>query len=108
MRNLTLAAFAFAFGALAGAGAQAEPSPYGQRVQAQQPARFAKLNETIVRKRSFLDAGVVVPVGSMSRYMDDATVFNWIQPGGTYRQPNFGAQILPGPLDIPGFMPVSR
>jgi hypothetical protein len=107
MRNLTLAAFAFAFGALAGAGAQAEPSPYGQRVQAQ-PAGVARLNETIVRKRSFLDAGVIVPVGSKQVYMQDATIFNWIQPGGTYRQPNFGAQILPGPLDIPGFMPVPR
>ena len=57
----------------------------------------------LVVKRSFLDSGNVVPVGTMNRYMDDSTVFNGT-PGGTYRNELFGDGVqLPGPFDLPGF-----
>ncbi|HTV33666.1 MAG TPA: hypothetical protein VME69_11285 [Methylocella sp.] len=54
-----------------------------------------------VNARSFLNPGPIVPVGSMSRYVTQSTVF-----GRTtdeyYAKPQFGTEVLPGPLDVPG------
>lgn len=109
MRRLSLFALAIAFGGLAiggSFGARAEPARHRTRAQAQHE-RLAHLNETLVKKRSFLDVGNVVPVGSMNAYMADATFYNWTQPGGTWRRSDFGAELLPGPHDLPGFNPAS-
>jgi hypothetical protein len=115
MRRLSLSAlaFAFAFGALA---CTQIPTQVEARTVADQsrrhharaqPQRFATLNETIVRKRSFLDMGTVVPVGSENAYMADSTVYNHsaLWSNTSWRRSDFGDEVLPGPFDLPGFLP---
>lgn len=53
-----------------------------------------------VRKRSFLDPGPVVPVGSMSNYVTINTVFNRTEDQ-TFKKSLFGNEALPAPLEIP-------
>jgi hypothetical protein len=111
MRRRSLFALAFAFGALACAQVpthvQAQPAPHRHYVRAHQTPRFATLNETIVRKRSFLDMGTVVPVGSENTYMADSTVYNHsaLWSNTSWRRSDFGDEVLPGPFDLPGFLP---
>jgi len=54
-----------------------------------------------VNQRSFLDPGPVVPVGSMSRYVTQFTVF-----GRTtdqyFAKSLYGNEVLPAPLEVPG------
>lgn len=104
MRRISSFALALAIGALASASVQAEPA------QKRKPATHSTRHvqqaaaPSIVVKRSFLDSGNVVPVGSMNRYMDDSTIYNGA-PGGTYRNELFGDGVqLPGPFDLPGFL----
>ncbi len=54
-----------------------------------------------VNRRSFLDPGPVVPVGSMSNYVTANTIFNRPVARNFPRSP-FGNEILPGPLEVPG------
>lgn len=54
-----------------------------------------------VNKRSFLDPGPVVPVGSMSNYMTANTTFNRT-PDQVARRSKFGNEELPWPLEVPG------
>jgi hypothetical protein len=103
MRRISLFALALAAGALASAGAGAQPLHH--RHHAAPPVHHVHQVAVpdLVVKRSFLDSGNVVPVGSQNRYMDDSTTFN-STPGGTYRNELFGDDsILPGPFDLPGF-----
>jgi hypothetical protein len=103
MRRISHFAVALAIGALASAGVQAEPAQHRKHVA--HPVRHVQpvAVPNLVVKRSFLDSGNVVPVGSMNRYMDDSTIFNGT-PGGTYRNELFGDGVqLPGPFDLPGF-----
>ena len=54
-----------------------------------------------VHRRSFLDPGNVVPVGTGSNYMTDNTIF--IQtPDQNFARSKFGNETLPGPFDLPG------
>lgn len=53
-----------------------------------------------VNKRSFLDPGPVVPVGSMSNYVTANTIFNRT-PDQTFARSKFGNEELPWPLEIP-------
>jgi len=109
MRRISLFALALAAGALASASAGAQ-SPHHRHhavhpVHAASPVHHVReaAAPAIVVKRSFIDSGNVVPVGSENRYMDDSTTFNGT-PGGTYRNELFGdGSILPGPFDLPGF-----
>jgi hypothetical protein len=54
-----------------------------------------------VTKRSFLDPGPVVPVGSMSNYVTMNTVFHQT-PDQNFLRSAFGNEVLPGPLSVPG------
>ena len=55
----------------------------------------------IVKKRSFLDTGKVVPVGSESRYLDSNVRFNRT-PDYYSQRGRYGNEMLPGPFDLPG------
>ncbi len=54
-----------------------------------------------VNKRSFLDPGPVVPVGSMSTYMTANTIFSRT-PDQLQRKSFYGNELLPAPLEVPG------
>lgn len=114
MRRLSLFALALAIGAFASVQIPTQVQAQTRVDQARrhharaaQPQRFAALNETIVRKRSFLDMGTVVPVGSENTYMADSTVYNHsaLWSNTSWRRSDFGDEVLPGPFDLPGFLP---
>jgi hypothetical protein len=54
-----------------------------------------------VNKRSFLDPGPVVPVGSMSNYVSTITVFGKT-PDQNFANSEFGNEVLPRPFSAPG------
>jgi hypothetical protein len=54
-----------------------------------------------VRKRSWLEPGPVVPVGSMSNYVTANTIFNRT-PDQVFARSYFGNEALPRPLEVPG------
>ena len=54
-----------------------------------------------VNRRSFLDPGPVVPVGSMSNYVTANTIFNRT-PDQYYLKSQFGNDRLPQPLEVLG------
>jgi hypothetical protein len=102
MRRQSLFLLALVSGGLACASAQAETKPkHRQPVSRVEAAASAA--ELTVTKRSFLDPGNVVPVGTQNRYTLDATTYNRTQPGGTYRNDIYGDWLLPGPFDLPNF-----
>jgi hypothetical protein len=53
-----------------------------------------------VNRRSFLDPGPAVPVGSMSNYVTANTILNRT-PGQIFARSAFGTELLPSPLEIP-------
>ncbi|MGH6812338.1 MAG: hypothetical protein ACREDM_08350 [Methylocella sp.] len=53
-----------------------------------------------VNRRSFLDPGPMVPVGSMSNYVTASTIFNRT-PDQLFDKSAFGNELLPAPLEIP-------
>lgn len=54
-----------------------------------------------VNKRSFLDPGPVVPVGSMSNYVTQNTIFARTSDQ-YFLKSQFGNEVLPAPLEVPG------
>ena len=95
---IVLAAAALA-AALAPASAQTKA-----RHHRQQPVAIAYSGEPpplTVNKRSFLDPGPVVPVGSMSNYVTTSTIFNRT-PDQVAQRSLYGNEFLPWPLEIPG------
>ena len=54
-----------------------------------------------VNRRSFLDPGPAVPVGSMSNYVTANTIFNRT-PDQVFNTASFGNDRLPWPLEVPG------
>ncbi len=54
-----------------------------------------------VNRRSFLDPGPMVPVGSLSNYVTANTIFNRT-PDQYYLKSEFGNDRLPWPLEVPG------
>jgi hypothetical protein len=54
-----------------------------------------------VNRRSFLDPGPAVPVGSMSNYVTANTIFNRT-PDQIFARSSFGNDRLPQPLEVPG------
>lgn len=54
-----------------------------------------------VNKRSFLDPGPVVPVGSLSNYVTVSTIFNRT-PDQVAQRSKYGNESLPQPLEVPG------
>ncbi|PNG27588.1 hypothetical protein [Methylocella silvestris] len=66
------------------------------------PAAYAEERPPLtVNKRSFLDPGPVVPVGSMSNYVTANTIFNRT-PDQVAQRSKYGNEILPAPLEVPG------
>lgn len=83
----------------ASAGAHAQTKPRHDRP----PTATQYYNEApplTVNRRSFLDPGPVVPVGSMSNYVTANTVFSRT-PDQVYARSYFGNEALPAPLEIP-------
>lgn len=78
--------------------------PMAQAAQNQQKTKHiaqAQPRKIIIQKRSFLNSGTQVPIGSMSHYMNDSTVLHV----PVYRQifpSRFGGDVLPGRFDMPG------
>jgi hypothetical protein len=99
MRRISIFVLALAVGAMAGAQAEARPAHHrhGARVV------HAATPEITVRKRSFLDPGNVVPVGSENHYMDEGTIYIHTPGGPTYRREEFGDGLLPQPGELPGY-----
>jgi hypothetical protein len=54
-----------------------------------------------VSRRSFLEPGPAVPVGSMSYYVTANTIFNRT-PDQIFARSSFGNDRLPQPLEVPG------
>ncbi|MGH6839296.1 MAG: hypothetical protein ACREDT_10960 [Methylocella sp.] len=54
-----------------------------------------------VNRRSFLDPGPMVPVGSLSNYVTANTIFNRT-PDQYYLKSQFGNDRLPQPLEVSG------
>ncbi len=100
--TLIVIAAAAAIAALAPASAQTQ-TPAKARPH-RQPVAVAYANERpplTVNKRSFLDPGPVVPVGSMSNYVTASTIFNRT-PDQVAQRSKFGNEELPAPLEVPG------
>ena len=53
-----------------------------------------------IQKRSFLNSGPIVPLGSLRNYQNDSTVL--FVPTSSRMGPGFGAGVLPGRFDVPG------
>jgi hypothetical protein len=90
---------------LAGGGASAQDKKKVHHVY-RYPAPVVS-NEGIVQppltvnKRSFLDPGPVVPVGTESAYMVQNTYFART-PDQNFARSKFGNEALPQPLEVPG------
>ncbi len=58
-----------------------------------------------VKKRSFLDSGRVVQIGTESHYLDSSTTQNRA-PDYYSNRGRYGAETLPGRFDLPGGKPL--
>jgi hypothetical protein len=58
----------------------------------------------VIKKRSFLDSGRVVPVGSLSGYVNVGTIYN--KPPFYNSRSQYGTETLPRTFDIPGAGPL--
>ena len=94
MRRLSLLVLALAAGSLVCASADARPRHL---------RHVAGAHEIVVVKRSFLDPGPVVPVGTTNRYLAAVTIDIAPAPGGGYRNEFIQPVQIPGPYDLPGF-----
>ncbi|MGH6852036.1 MAG: hypothetical protein ACREDJ_02330 [Methylocella sp.] len=95
--SIVLAAAALA-AFTAGANAQTKPHHrHRPQVAQRYPGERPPLT---VNRRSFLDPGPVVPVGSMSNYVTANTIFNRT-PDQVFDKSAFGNELLPAPLEIP-------
>jgi hypothetical protein len=81
-----------------GANAQAKPRPRHYPQVAER--YYGERPPLTVNRRSFLDPGPVVPVGSMSNYVTASTIFNRT-PDQYFLRSSFGNDRLPQPLEIP-------
>jgi hypothetical protein len=89
---------------LAAAAAPALAQPQTKAKRHPQPIALAYNGERpplTVNKRSFLDPGPVVPVGSMSNYVTASTIFNRT-PDQVAHRSLYGNESLPWPLEVPG------
>ena len=87
--------------ALAAAAGAASAQTKRQRAAAERAPYATEPPPLTVNKRSFLDPGPVVPVGSMSNYMTSQTIFART-PDQTAHRSLYGNETLPAPLEVPG------
>jgi hypothetical protein len=97
MRRISVIALALVSGAILCASAQAQTAPQKSRVQRAAPG------ELTVTKKSWLDPGNIVAVGTQDRYAQTVKYPTNPAPGGTYRNDNFGDWMLPQWFGVPGF-----
>jgi hypothetical protein len=64
----------------------------------------ARSRTVVIKKRSFLDSGRVVPVGSLSGYVNIGTIYN--KPAFYNTRSKYGSETLPRTFDIPGAGPL--
>jgi hypothetical protein len=102
MRRTSHFILALVAGALVCANAQAQ-SHSKRRPAADQVEQDAAAAQLTVSKKSFLDPGNVVPIGSQDRYAN-IVKYPAPAPGGTYRNDNFGDWLLPSSFGLPGFI----
>jgi len=99
--ELLLGAVLLAGGVIAAGGASAKPQTRHYHHPHYVNTVFNAQPPLTVNKRSFLDPGPVVPVGSESAYVLQSTYF-----GGTsdqnFARSKFGNEALPQPLEVPG------
>ncbi len=99
MRRTSVFILALVSGALVCASAQVAGA---QSANAQAASKYRSGNQVTITKRSFLDPGNVVPVGSQDRYVLPVS-HPAPAPGGTYRNDNFADWLLPENFGVPGF-----
>jgi hypothetical protein len=90
--------------AIAPASAQTQAQPQAKVRRHVQPVAVAYSDERpplTVNKRSFLDPGPVVPVGTMQNYVTVSTIYNRT-PDQVAQRSKYGNETLPWPLEIPG------
>jgi hypothetical protein len=95
--SIVLAAAALA-AFTASANAQTKPR---HRHRQQVAERYDERPPLTVNRRSFLDPGPAVPVGSMSNYVTANTIFTRT-PDQIFARSSFGNDRLPQPLEVPG------
>jgi hypothetical protein len=82
------------------ASADAQTKPRHRQRQQVAERYYDERPPLTVNRRSFLDPGPAVPVGSMSNYVTANTIFNRT-PDQVYAKSPFGNELLPSPLEIP-------
>jgi hypothetical protein len=87
-----------ALAALAAANVQAKPRPRHHPPLVER--YYGERPPLTVNRRSFLDPGPAVPLGSMSNYVTANTIFN-LTPDQVFARSAFGNELLPRPLEIP-------
>jgi hypothetical protein len=96
-KSISIIVGAAALAAMTVAGS-AQTRQHRQTVAQQYTAERPPLT---VNRRSFLDPGPVVPVGSMSNYVTANTIF--VQTSDqNYARSKYGNAELPHPLEVPG------
>ncbi|WOJ90549.1 hypothetical protein RZS28_04430 [Methylocapsa polymorpha] len=83
------------------ASAETQARQHRQHRKPVTPVYYDEQPPLTVNKRSFLDPGPVVPVGSMSNYVTANTIFNRT-PDQTFARSKYGNEELPWPLEVPG------
>ena len=103
MRRQSLFVLALVSGALVGASAYAQTSN-NVRQPSSRVQRAAAAAELTVTKKSWLDPGNVVPIGTQDRYAQTVKYPTSPAPGGTYRNDILGDWLLPQWFGgVPGF-----
>ena len=83
------------------ASANAQTKPRHRHRQQVAERYYDERPPLTVNRRSFLDPGPAVPVGSMSNYVTANTIFNRT-PDQVFDKSAFGNEVLPWPLEVPG------
>ena len=83
------------------ASANAQTKPRHRHRQQVAERSYDERPPLTVNRRSFLDPGPAVPVGSMSNYVTANTIFNRT-PDQIFARSSFGNDRLPQPFEVPG------
>jgi len=103
MRRQSFIVLALMSGALVCASVQAE-AKQKTRQPASQVVTDAHAAELTVQKKTWLEPGNVVPIGTQDHYAQTVKYPSNPAPGGTYRNDNFGDWLLPQWFGgVPGF-----
>jgi hypothetical protein len=101
VRIVTLVTLLMSVFSLSCGAATARETVHRHKVKFTHPAYVSERPPLTVNRRSFLDPGPVVPVGSLENYVTSNTIFNRT-PDQIFRSSSFGNAALPAPLEVPG------